>query len=163
MVDIDVDLEGVADVTQELESLKDKWTTNETWRVGSNVEYGIILEMGRGPVRADSGYLKFEVDGETKFRKSVKGHPPYPWFRPAVREFIANPDVFIAKNSEVSGLATANSAEGLLRLIALGLESQMTANASAKSSMVSRSPGTHPEHPQRDTGQLIGSIQAVRI
>lgn len=163
MVELDIDLDGLADVEQELESLRDRWTTNQTWSVGSDVEYAIVLEMGRGPIIADEGYLKFEVDGETIFRKSVSGHPPYPWFRPAVNEFIANPDAFIAKNTELDSLTGVSSAEELLQTIAFALQSQMRANASAQSHAVSRSPGTHPEHPQRDSGNLVARIQAIRV
>lgn len=39
----------------------------------------------------------------------------------------------------------------------------MQANIDAGSANLDRSPGTHPEHPQRDTGNLVASIQAKRL
>jgi len=159
--DIDVD---TSDVRVSLENLRDRWETDATFRVGTNVEYGIILEMGRGPVEAqDAEALQFENEaGETIYRKRVSGHPPYPWFMPAIREFQANPQRFVLDNTGFNSFEEIPNGETLVRSVANALETKMTANVSARSGG-DRSPGTHPDHPQRDSGQLAASISAVRV
>lgn len=163
MTDIDLDLNGMGSLRAELEELEADWDTDAVFSVGTDRDYGSILEFGRGPIRADDGYLKFEgEDGETIFRKEVSGHPPYPWFRPAIREFDADSRAFLFKNTDVSNLGDIETGEELLASVAAGLQTQMEKNASANTA-VDRSPGTHPEHPQRDTGVLVSSIQTTRI
>ncbi|MDS0284672.1 HK97-gp10 family putative phage morphogenesis protein [Haloarcula onubensis] len=54
--------------------------------VGTNVPYAPDVEFGRGPVVADDGYLRFKVDGEVLFRKSVGPAEAQPFLRPALQE-----------------------------------------------------------------------------
>ena len=61
-------------------------TNTRTVTVGTNVKYakwfqfGTGIYIGRGPIVAKSGKaLKFEVNGQTFFRHSVKGQPPRPF------------------------------------------------------------------------------------
>lgn len=162
MVSFSFDLDDTA-VQQRVNELKEDYTGTVEWAVGTDREYGRILEFGRGPIEADDAEaLQFEIDGETVFAQSVSGHPPYPWFEPAVREFERNPRGFIFDNTDFNSLSEIESVEELVRTVAIGLENQMTDNVSADSA-TDRSPGTHPEHPKRDTGTLAASIQAIRV
>lgn len=162
MSSFDLDLSGVSEVREAVNDLEDDWGDSPVFSVGTNAEYAVHLEFGRGPIRADDGYLRFEVDGEVIFRKEVSGHPPYPFFRPAIREFKANPESFIRDNTAVDSLEAIPNIEALVRTVAAALSNQMKDNASANSAS-GRSPGTHPEHPQRDTGNLVASIGFERI
>jgi HK97 gp10 family phage protein len=50
-------------------------------------DYAKAVEFGRGPIVAEEGSaLRFEIDGELLFRKSVSGAPPQPYMRPALRQ-----------------------------------------------------------------------------
>lgn len=55
------------------------------YAVGTNVEYAPHVEYGRGSVTADDGYLRFKVDGEVFYRKSVGPAKAQPFLRPALR------------------------------------------------------------------------------
>lgn len=100
--------------------------------------------------------------------------PPYPFFQPAIREFRADPEAFIFKNSELGSIDEINSTDELIRTIAFSLENQMKKNVTAQGSL-DRSPGTDPEHPRsgfvgmfdgrmvRNTGNLRASISAVKV
>jgi len=163
LTSFDLDLEGDIDLQETFEDIEADWSDAPTYKVGTNAEYAVHLEFGRGPVRAEGdGYLKFEVDGETIFRKEVSGHPPYPFFRPAIREFQANPRTFVLDNTGYSSFEEIQNVNQLVRAVASALASQMEDNASAQSAG-GRSPGTHPEHPKRDTGNLVASINFQRI
>jgi hypothetical protein len=120
-----------------------------------------VLEFGRGPIEADSAdALKFEnEDGETIYRASVSGHPPYPFFFPAIRQFQANPEATIFLNTELNSLDEVRTTEELVEVCANAIQSQMRKNANANRS--GRSPGTHPDHPQVDTGNLVARIQVI--
>jgi len=150
-------------VRDSLRELKGNWSDAPTFKVGPGVEYAIYLEFGRGPVEADSAdALQFEnEDGETIYRTRVDGHPPYPFVRPAIREFKANPRTFITDNTEFGSIGEIDSVDELVRSVAFALESQMKKNATANST--DRSPGTHPNHPQVDTGTLRASISAIKV
>lgn len=78
----------------------------------------------------------------------------YPWLGPATAEFKSNPSAFVDVDD-------ANSSGELVTKIALALERRATQNATAGGG--NRSPGTHPTHPKRQTGNLAGSIEAVRV
>lgn len=163
MTDFDLSLDGADNLTRKFAEVKQRGEGDRVDVVGTNQEYAVILEFGRGPVEAPEGSaLKFEVDGETIFRKKVSGHPPYPFFRPAIREFKANPEKFILDNTDYPSIDAIPTANALVNAVSSALERQMKNNASADRS-ADRSPGTHPEHPKRDTGALVASIQAVRV
>lgn len=163
MVDIGLDIDDI-DVREAFNDLEDQFETDAVWKVSDGTEYGIILEFGRGPVEAqDADALRFEdADGNVIFRQRVSGHPPYPWFRPAIREFRANPRRFIRDNTAFTDVSEIDSANELVRTVALALQKQMEKNASANTA-TDRSPGTDGDHPQRDTGNLVASIQAKPI
>jgi len=120
-----------------LDDLKETGTSDRVEVVGSTVEYGVYLEFG------------------------TEDMPPYPWFRPAVREFRANPERFLTDNTGYTSVEEIPSADALVTAIAQALVNQMESNVSAASS-TDRSPGTAPDHPQVDTGNLKASIEAVR-
>lgn len=138
MTDFDIDLSGVADLQGRLEELEQRGSTDAVYVTGTTVTYGIYLEMG------------------------TEDMPPYPWFRPAIREFRANPEGFITENTGYATIDDIPTAGDLVNAVALALESQFKNNVSAGRA-ADRSPGTHPEHPQRDTSTLVNSIQAVRV
>lgn len=132
---IDLDLSGVR---RELENLEDQWESDRVYTVGTNVEYAIYLEMG------------------------TRKMPPYPFFRPAIVQFEADPEGFITGNTAFSSVQEIPNADTLVKATATAFENQITANASALSGL-DRSPGVHPDHPKRVTGTLANSIQAERI
>jgi hypothetical protein len=88
--------------------------------------------------------------------------PPYPFFRPAIVQFKADPQGFITGNTAFSSVREIPSGDTLVKALATAFANQITANASALSA-VERSPGVHPEHPKRVTGTLANSIEAERI
>jgi len=161
MTRINLDMDGFGDVLGEIERLKQKYGEASARIVNSGAEYSAILEFGRGPVEADSAQaLQFQdEDGNTIYRTEVSGHPPYPFFYPAVREFEANPESFILGNSALDSLDAIESTDDAVEAIANALQSQMRRNANAN--RTGRSPGTHPEHPVTDTGNLVARIQVI--
>lgn len=160
--DFSIDVDDAV-VRERIKELQDDWGRGATYVVESAADYSIQIEFGRGPVEAqDAEALRFEnEDGEVIYRTSVSGHPPYPFFRPAIREFKANPEAFILKNTELSALDGISSASEMIRTVSYALESQMKRNANANQS--GRSPGTHPEHPVVQTGNLVARISAKRV
>jgi len=158
-----IDLDDTS-VKQNLRELKEQYETEPFWVVESGAEYSIYLEFGRGPVEptGDTKALRFEnEDGEIIYRARAEGHPPYPFFEPAIREFEANPESFLLDNTELGGLDEIDSTEELIRNVARALEGQMKRNATAQAP--NRSPGTHPEHPRVESGNLRARISARRV
>jgi hypothetical protein len=162
MTDFDIDLDD-ASVRQNLQELKQQYETEPIWVVESGAEYSIYLEFGRGPVEAQQAdALRFEdEDGNIIYRTRVEGHPPYPFFGPAIREFEANPESFLLDNTELGSLDEISSTEELVKNVAQSLEAQMKRNATANAP--NRSPGTHPNHPQVQSGNLRARISARRV
>lgn len=136
MVDIDLDIDDAA-VRESLRSLRDDWGGDAVYIVVAGVEYAVFLEYG------------------------TEDMPPYPFFRPAIREFEANPESFLLENTEFSSLDGIDSADEMVRVVSYALERQMKVNATAEAP--GRSAGTHPEHPQVVSGTLRSRIQARRI
>jgi hypothetical protein len=164
MANFKIEVSGSGSVESSLNSLQDRWSTDRVYVTGTNQEYAVALEFGRGPVEAqDADALRFEDEnGDVIYRTSVSGHPPYPFFEPAIREFKANPINFITDNSGFDSIRQIPNGDVLVKTLAEALANQMSANASATGS-ADRSPGTHPNHPQRQSGALVASIQAVRV
>jgi hypothetical protein len=162
MTDLDVELNGLEELIAGLENLEEKGSTDAVYEVSSTADYSVPLEFGRGPIEAqDAEALRFrDENGDVIYRTSVSGHPPYPFFRPALREFQANPDRFLRDTVGITS-DEAKNAQDLLRLIGLSLETQIKINSNANQG--GRSPGTHPDHPVVDTGNLRASISSNRI
>jgi len=137
MVDFSIDMD-TATVQANIDELKERFEGETIYVVGTNVEYGVFLEFG------------------------TRDMPPYPFFRPAVREFKANPERLIRRHTGFTSIDQIPSEQALVEAIANALSEQMTNNASALSGG-SRSPGVKPDHPIRQTGNLAGSIQAIRL
>lgn len=125
-------------VRETLEELRERGTSERVEVVGSNVEYAVYLEFG------------------------TEDMPPYPWFRPAIREFRANPERFIVDQTRYASLDEIPTVDALVTAVAESLVAKMKKNATAQGS-VDRSPGTDAEHPRVQTGTLRNSIQAVRL
>jgi len=138
MSDFTVDVDGIEKTFSLLQRLKEKFQSDPVFVVGTNVEYGVYLEMG------------------------TRDMPPYPWFRPAIREFRANPEDFITDNTGYPSVDEIPSTDALVKAVATALQTQMEKNVNAQKA-TDRSPGTHPEHPRRQDGNLTGDIGAVRI
>lgn len=161
MTDIDVDLSGLEDLQSDFEELEQRGTSDAVFEVVSTAEYSAPIEYGRGPITVDSDTaIPIETEDGLIFRQSVSGHPPYPFFRPALREFEANPKPFVAENTGES-LDNAVTMADAIEMVALSLETQIKLNATAQAS--GRSPGTHPDHPQVVTGNLRNGIRSRRI
>lgn len=131
----DVDIDD-SQVRASLEELKDRGTTTREYRVNAGAEYAVYLEFG------------------------TRNMPPYPFFRPALRELDANPDAFIDRHTNTA-VDEIDDADTLVQTLAFALERAITQNANANAS--GRSPGVNPEHPKVQTGNLVNSIQAQRI
>lgn len=140
MTDFDVELQGSNELRVDLGELEDAGTTDRAYEVGTTVEYGQFLEFG------------------------TRDMPPYPWFRPAIRELEANSRDFVGSSDAVDldGIEDARNAGVIVKAVAASLARQMERNVSADSA-AGRSPGTNPEHPKRDTGTLVNSIGFSRI
>lgn len=139
MSDIDLSLEGLQETARAFRELEDEIDDDGvTYVAGSAVEYGVYLEFG------------------------TEDMPPYSWFRPAVREFKANPETFIVERTGYSSIDDIPNTKAVVQAVAVALQSQMENNVSAVSSS-NRSPGVDPDHPKRDTGTLVNSISAQRI
>lgn len=128
---------GLADMLDAIDDLKDQVDGGASFVVGTGVEYGVYLEFGTSKM------------------------PAYPWMRPAIRELQRNPERFIAANSPTS-IDEVDSTDELVEAVALALERKLKQNVNAGGAG-DRSPGTDPEHPAVDTGNLRASIRAVRI
>lgn len=89
--------------------------------------------------------------------------PPYPWFKPAVREFRRDPEGFIRDTTGYTSVDEIPTTKALVEAISTGLANRMTDNVNAQDASGDRSPGVDPEHPRRQSGNLSGSIQAIRI
>jgi len=127
-----------AKVQANIDALKERFEGETIYVVGTNVEYGVYLEFG------------------------TRDMPPYPFFRPAVREFKANPERLIRRHTGYTRIDDIPSEQALVEAVANALSEQMTNNASALSGGT-RSPGTDAEHPKRQTGNLAASISATRV
>jgi len=136
MTDFGIDVDDTA-VKAALKELKEDFSDSPVYIVSADAEYAIYVEMG------------------------TRDMPPYPFFRPALREFKANPETFLIKNTELGGLGDIESTEELVETVALALEAQIKVNATAQAP--DRSPGTAPEHPQVQTGNLRARISAKRV
>jgi len=138
MADFEIDLSGMAELQDTIDDLKDDYGESPVYVVGTNVEYGVYLEFG------------------------TRDMPPYAWFRPAIREFKANPTTFILENTGWNSIDEIPSTKELVRAVANALENQMKDNVNAQDAN-GRSPGTHPDHPKRQSGNLTADIEAERI
>lgn len=136
----DIDMDGFEQTKAAFEELREQYDGDGvTYVVGTTVEYGVYLEFG------------------------TEDMPSYEWFRPAVREFKRDPEGFIEDTTGYTSIDEIPNTQSLIEAISTGLANRMTDNVNAQDASADRSPGTDPEHPKRDTGNLTASIQAVRI
>lgn len=137
MTEFDLDLNGAGELSRDLDDLADKGDGDAVYVVGTNVEYAVYLEFG------------------------TRDMPPYPFFRPAIREFQANPERFIVDNTGYPDIEAIPNANALVSAVAFALENQIKRNATAGA--FDRSPGVDAEHPRVVTGNLRASISAQKI
>jgi len=137
MSEFEVSVDGLEETKAELDALLEQVDSDAVFRVSSGAEYSVFLEFG------------------------TEHMPPYPFFRPALREFRANPEAFLLRNTQFSDLGEIKDGDELVEAIALALESQIKTNATA--SATDRSPGTDADHPQVQTGNLRAGIKARRV
>lgn len=130
-------LVGFSSTMRAFDQLLDQVGGEVVYVVGTNVKYGVFLELGTSKMQA------------------------YPWARPAVEEFKNDPEGFIDKHTDTN-IDGIGSSEALVSTVALALERRMKQNASAGRES-NRSPGTHPDHPQRQTPNLVPSIRAEKV
>lgn len=150
MVDIDVELEGMANTKAELEEIEANWADEEdvVYVVGPSAEYAIFVEFGTDPhliTPDDAEALKFEgkilpgvPETETIFATRVlhPGTDAQPFMRPALR--------YIERNA--ARFATdADSLEQLIGKLAFKLERRAKREAPV------------------DDGNLRASIAAVKV
>ena len=161
-MDIDLELDGLSTTQAALERLRQRWEGAVEIIVFSRADYSEPLEFGRGPITPDSAEaLRFEVDGEVVYAARVSGHPPYPFFRPALREMQASPERLLRQTTGRS-LDDFRSVEALMEGIGDALEERIKQNATAQRGS-GRSPGTHPDHPRIQTGNLRAGIGYIMI
>jgi len=137
MTNFDIDVTGIASLRENIDDLEDDFESDAIYITESGASYSVFLEFG------------------------TEDMPPYPFFRPALREFRANPEAFLLDNTEYGGLAEIDDTDELVQAVAFALESQIKTNATAASG--GRSPGVDADHPQVQTGNLRANIRARRI
>lgn len=135
-----MELAGLSTVLDVFEDLQvSHGSDNVVYVTGTDQEYAIHLEFGTSRM------------------------PAYPFVRPAVNQLKRSPEKFVAKNTQTTLWGAAEKGtNALTRTIAFALEAQITKNATAGRSG-DRSPGTDPDHPQRQTGDLAGDIRTQRV
>lgn len=162
MADFELELDGIERLQSQIQELENSFADDAEAIVFSKAEYSEPLEFGRGPITSNGDDpLRFKIDGEWVSTHRVSGHPPYPFMRPAIREFEANPETFITEHT-TKAIDEIDSTEELVRTVASALETAMKENVTAQSAS-GRSPGTHPEHPKVQTGELRRGIGFVMI
>jgi hypothetical protein len=133
------ELDGLDSLEDRLDEIDDNWGSSQeiVYRVVVDKSYAVFIEFGRGPVEAqDAEALRFTVDGETVFAKSVGPAPAQPFMRPAIRE----------ANRNLQSLATdATSLDDFLRRTALFTEGEARDRAA------------------RDTGDMARAIESERV
>ena len=134
-IDLDIDTGKVKAAFKEL---KERGEGDAVYVTGTNVEYAIFLERG------------------------TEDMPPYPFFGPAVREFQAQPESVIRRNTGYNSIDEIPTTNEVVEAAAEAIANQATKNASALGGG-SRSPGVDADHPKRVTGNLAADISAVRV
>lgn len=150
-----VEVNGLADVFEDLDDLEDDFTgPTEPWVVGTNVEYSIYLEFGTSshPIEADEAEaLRFESGGEVLFRDNVE-HPgidPMPFFRPAVNEVRLEGEVGFIRHHTRKEPEDIDTVREFVSTLALALENRIKEIITRKGLI--------------DTGNLRNSVQAVPV
>lgn len=134
-----VELDGLDGLEDRLNELEDKWggSGEIVYRVVTDKNYAVHVEFGRGPVEAqEAEALRFVIDGEVVFAKSVGPAEPQPFMRPALRE---------AERNLATLAEDADSLEDFLRRVALFTEREARDDVT------------------RDTGELARSIESERV
>jgi len=148
----------MVDLQEDLQDLQDDYTDTTTRIVGSNQEYGPVLEYGSAPHKITGNpYLWFENEQGQLIRTKSVNHPgtdPYPHWRPAKAEANRNPVAYIREQLGV-GEDAIQSTEDLVVLLSQALERDLKSRitdlglvdtgAYRASVGVSRTPGGLPD------------------
>jgi len=120
-----VEINGLAEVQEELDDLQDNYGETTTRYVGSNVEYAPVLEYGSAPhTITGNPYLYFENQQGQLIRKRSVNHPgtqPYPHWRPAKASAGRDPVGYIREHLGV-GSEGIESTSQLVVLLSFALE-----------------------------------------
>jgi len=136
--DFELDLSGMEQLQGRLEELKEDGTTTAEHEVVSEADYSRFLEFG------------------------TRDMPPYPFFRPAIREAKLDAEMLIRRHQQL-GLGDFETADELVLALAESLREQMQNNVRATLSGGVRSPGTAPEHPVVQSSNLLNGIKRKRL
>jgi len=126
-----ISVRGVERAMASLARVRTGYGQNVKWVVGVGAEYGAYLEFGTSQMQA------------------------YPFLFPAARHVVRTELPVI----ESEAGTRADPIGYIVRSLATEIEAQAKRNATAAGA--GRSPGTHPTHPQRQTSNLVGSIEAA--
>lgn len=127
-----IDVRGVERAIASLERVRIGYGQNVKWVVGVGAEYGAFLEFGTSQMQA------------------------YPFLFPAARHVVRTQLPVIEQEAH----ARSDPIGYIVRSLATEIERQAIENATAAQGS-GRSPGTHPEHPRRQTSNLVQSIEAA--
>ncbi|MFC6975816.1 hypothetical protein ACFQL1_15890 [Halomicroarcula sp. GCM10025709] len=98
MTDIDIDTDGFEDVLSDFEQLENDVAGDDTWLIGTGVEYAIFLESG------------------------TRDMDPKPFLQPVVNEVNAlGVRGFLARHTRVD-IADLDDADALVKALATGME-----------------------------------------
>lgn len=113
-----IDVNGVSQIEEGLEDLKDRLESDRGAIVGASADHAAPIEFGSDPhtIEADDAEaLHFEYEGEEVFVKSVEhpGMEEQPFLRPAARYVEANIEEYIEETESVEDAIKEAAVDGV--------------------------------------------------